>query len=162
SATRDRILTCLDSGDIQITAVPDCQAALQMLRERRIDCMVLGPRLPDLTPAAFVEEVLGETVVAQLPVVVYADGNLVHDDGSWKKLAEAFPVRQVHSPERLLDQTSFFLHRNVAKLPEAKRRLLETLHSSGQVLSGRKVLIVDDDMRNIFALSSILEEHDMS
>jgi signal transduction histidine kinase/CheY-like chemotaxis protein/HAMP domain-containing protein len=161
-ATRDRILECLDDHDVQITAVPNGSAALQMLRERRIDCMILGPQLLDLTPAAFASEILRETTVAQLPVVVYGDGHPVNDDdGGWKKLAETFPVRQVHSPERLLDQTSFFLHRNVAKLPEGKRRLLETLYTSDQVLVGRKVLIVDDDMRNIFALSSILEEREM-
>jgi HAMP domain-containing protein/signal transduction histidine kinase/DNA-binding response OmpR family regulator len=162
TATRDSILHCLDESDVQITTVPDGQAALQMLRERRIDCMIVGPRLADLKPAAFVDAILRETAVTQLPVVVYGAGNPIDDeDGGWKKLAESFPVRQVHSPERLLDQTSFFLHSNVAKLPASKRCLLESLHSSDQALTGRKVLIVDDDMRNIFALSSILEEHDM-
>ena len=70
-------------------------------------------------------------------------------------------MRRVHSPERLLDQAAFFLHRNVAKLPEGRRQLLLDLHQSDKVLAGRKVLIVDDDMRNIFALSTVLEEHDM-
>ena len=70
-------------------------------------------------------------------------------------------VRRVHSPERLLDQVCFFLHRSLAKLPEGKRALLENLHSSARVLAGKKALIVDDDMRNIFALSTVLEDHDM-
>jgi CheY-like chemotaxis protein len=157
-----RIVECLDAADIQVTSVPDGAAALQMLRERHMDCMVLNPRLPDLSPAAFAEEVQREPAIGHLPVIVYGDGQPMHDDeGGWKKLAESFTVRRVHSPERLLDQASFFLHRNVAKLPEAKRRLLENLHSSDKVLPGRKVLIVDDDMRNIFALSTVLEDHDM-
>src|SRR5262249_11462348 len=83
------------------------------------------------------------------------------EGGGWKRLAQVCPVRHIHSPERLMDQASLFLHRNVAKLPEARRRRLEDLHRSDRVLPGRKVLIVDDDMRNIFALSTVLEEHDM-
>src|SRR5207244_10179521 len=71
-------------------------------------------------------------------------------------------VRRVHSTERLLDQTAFFLHCNVAKLPQEKRQLLSDLHQSNKALAGKKVLIVDDDMRNIFALSTVLEEHDMN
>jgi CheY-like chemotaxis protein len=71
-------------------------------------------------------------------------------------------VRRVHSPERLLDQVAFFLHQDLGKLPEAQRRLLAGLHNSDEVLTGKRVLIVDDDMRNIFALSTVLEEHDMA
>jgi CheY-like chemotaxis protein len=77
-------------------------------------------------------------------------------------LEHSYVVRRVQSPERLLDQTALFLHQEVARLPEPKRRLLEGLHASCNVLPGKKVLIVDDDVRNIFALSTILEEHDMA
>src|SRR5262249_40742320 len=83
------------------------------------------------------------------------------EEGSLKRLAEVCTVRRIHSPERLLDQTAFFLHRNVAKMPEGRRKLLEDLHRSDKVLPGKKVLIVDVDMRNIFALATVLEEHDM-
>jgi CheY-like chemotaxis protein len=157
-----RIMECLDAPDIQITSVPDGQAALQMLRERRVDCMILNPDLPDLTLGAFAEDVEREPVINHLPVILYGEGTAAQDEGgAWKRLAESFTIRRVHSAERLLDQTTFFLHRNLAKLPDAKRRLLENLHSSNQVLPGKKVLVVDDDMRNIFALSTVLEEHDM-
>jgi CheY-like chemotaxis protein len=71
-------------------------------------------------------------------------------------------VRRVQSLDRLLDQSTFFLHRNVAKLPEVKRQMLLDLHQSNKILRGKKVLIVDDDMRNIFALSTVLEEHEMA
>jgi CheY-like chemotaxis protein len=159
---RDRILRCVDGDDLQVTCVPDGRSALEMLRERRVDCLVLNPELPDLGALAFAEECRREPAVGHLPMIVYGDGDVVtDDDGGWKKLAEAFTVRKVHSPERLLDQTAFFLHRDVARLPEPNRRLLEHLHSSDKVLPGKKVLIVDDDMRNIFALSTVLEEHDM-
>ena len=65
------------------------------------------------------------------------------------------------SPERLLDLTTYYLHRNFARLPESRRQMLLDLHQSNKVLAGRQVLIVDDDMRNIFALSTLLEEHEM-
>jgi CheY-like chemotaxis protein len=158
----DRIFETLGGSDTQVTSVADVPAALQMLRERRIDCIVVNPRLPGLAPA-LAGELERAPAIARLPVIVYGDGQVVHDDdGGWKKLEEVCTVRRVHSPERLLDQVALFLHREVAKLPEAKRRLLENLHSSDKVLPGKKVLIVDDDMRNIFALSTVLEEHDMT
>jgi signal transduction histidine kinase/DNA-binding response OmpR family regulator/HAMP domain-containing protein len=159
-ARRGRILECLGDDAVQIMSVSDGESALQMLRERKVDCMVLNPQLPDLTPAVFAEEAERELALSPLPVIVY--GDLAHDDdGGWKKLSEVFTLRQIHSPERLLDQATFFLHRDLARLPEAKRQQLENLHSSQKVLPGKKVLIVDDDMRNIFALSTVLEEHDM-
>jgi HAMP domain-containing protein/signal transduction histidine kinase/CheY-like chemotaxis protein len=157
----NRILGCIDAEDVQVTTVPDGAAALQMLRERRIDCVVLNPEAQDLAagltgPAAPMEPSFG-----RLPVIVYGDGQVVHDDGTWKRLGEVCTVRQVHSPERLLDQIAYFLHRPLAKIPEGKRQMLQELHQSNKVLSGKKVLIVDDDMRNIFALSTVLEEHEM-
>jgi CheY-like chemotaxis protein len=159
---REVILGYLAADDVQITAVPDGRAALQMLEERRIDCLVLDPPLPDLSLSAFAEEVLGGSAVNPLPIIVCGEHHLSsEEDSGLKKLAEAFTVRQVHSPERLLDLATLFLHRNVTKLPEATRQMLENLHSSDKVLHGKTVLIVDDDIRNIFALSSVLEEHDM-
>jgi CheY-like chemotaxis protein len=118
--------------------------------------------LPDLTPAAFAEEVQREPAITPVPVLVFGDGPTIADeDAGWKKLADVCTVRRVHSAERLLDQACFFLHRDVAKLPEVKRQVLNNLHSSDKVLPGKKVLVVDDDMRNIFALSTVLEDHDM-
>jgi CheY-like chemotaxis protein len=158
----DRILECLGGDDIQVTSVADGKSALQMLRERRIDCMIIDPRLPDLNSTAFAEEAWKEWTGDPLPVLIYAEDDPTdggHD--AWKRLADVFTVRRVHSRERLLDQAGLFLHRNLATLPEGKRRLLEDLHSSNHVLPGKKVLIVDDDMRNIFALSAVLEEYEM-
>ncbi len=80
---------------------------------------------------------------------------------SWKKLAEVCTFRRAHSPERLLDQAAFFLHRKVADFPQRARQRLVDLHQSDNVLAEKKILIVDDDIRNIFALSTVLEEHGM-
>jgi CheY-like chemotaxis protein len=159
---RDKIMRTVGADDLQITTVPDGAAALQMLRERRIDCMVLSPQLPDMTPSDLAEELEREPVVGHLPVIVYGEEVVESDeDPGWKRLAQCCSVRRVHSPERLLDHTTFFLHRDIARLPEDRREKLEGLHRSDQVLPGKKVLIVDDDIRNIFALSTVLEEHDM-
>jgi signal transduction histidine kinase/DNA-binding response OmpR family regulator len=159
---RERILECIGADDIQVTTVLGGKEALQMLRERRVDCMILDPDLSDLTPEMLAEELEREPAVGNLPVIVFGNGEFVDDhEGGWKKLGQVCTVRRVHSPERLLDQACFFLHQDVAKLSTDKRRTLETLHQSDKVLASKRVLIVDDDIRNIFALSSVLEEHDM-
>jgi HAMP domain-containing protein/signal transduction histidine kinase/CheY-like chemotaxis protein len=159
---RDAILRGIGGDDIQITTVVDARAALQMLRERRIDCMVVSPELPDLDPGDLAAQLECEVGFGLLPVIVYGDERVeLLDEGGWKRLGHVCPVRRVHSPERLLDQTAFFLHRDVGNLPEGKRQILEGLHQSAKVLPGKKVLIVDDDIRNIFALASVLEDHEM-
>jgi CheY-like chemotaxis protein len=135
---------------------------LEALRERRFDCVVLGPETPGLTPTDLADELARREQIENVPVIVYGDGaSRTEDDAGWKKLAQTCTVRRAQSPERLVDQAALFLHREVVKLPEARRQMLEDLHRSDKVLPGKKVLIVDDDMRNIFALSTVLEEHDM-
>jgi CheY-like chemotaxis protein len=156
---RTRIIETVGADDVQVTAVPDGAAALQMLSERRIDCVVLSPHSAELV-AGFAAHEGGEGLMQRLPVIVYGD-DAASDGPEWKRLAEVCTLRRAHSPDRLLDLSTFFLHRNVAKLHEDKRRQLLDLHLSNKVLAGKKVLIVDDDMRNIFALSTVLEEHDM-
>jgi CheY-like chemotaxis protein len=159
---RGRILDCFDAEDVQVTAVADAPAAVQMLRERRIDCVVLGPKAAAHADGLLADGDPGEAALGRLPVIVFGDGDVPPDgDPTWKRLSEVCTVRRVHSPERLLDLATFYLHRAVGKLPEGKRAMLLDLHQSDKILAGKKVLIVDDDMRNIFALSTVLEEHDM-
>jgi signal transduction histidine kinase/CheY-like chemotaxis protein/HAMP domain-containing protein len=159
---RERILGCIDGEDLQLECVADSAAALKVLRQQPIDCLVAGPQ-----PAEVVDELLAglpaaDAVMGRLPVLVYNEGELIHEAaGAWKRLNEVCTVRRVHSPERLLDLTTYYLHKTVAQLPESKRQMLYDLHQSDKLLAGKKVLIVDDDMRNIFALSTVLEEHDM-
>jgi HAMP domain-containing protein/signal transduction histidine kinase/DNA-binding response OmpR family regulator len=158
----ERIRDSVDVANVHVTSVSAAGAALEVIQRDAVDCLILGPDVPDLTPAVLQEQIRRPPGVGHLPVIVYGDGSAFRDEGdAWKKLAESFTVRQVYSPERLLDQAALFLHCNVAELPETKRRVLESLHRSDKVLPGRKVLIVDDDMRNIFALSTVLEEQDM-
>jgi CheY-like chemotaxis protein len=163
AAWRDKVLGLLGGPDVQITAAKNGREALQMLRERRTDCLVLHPDLPDVRPQALAEEARRGLALGRLPVVVYADGDAARlPEGELKRLSDAFTVKQAHSPERLLDQATFFLHLPVAKLVAAKRQQLEHLHQTDRMLAGKKVLIVDDDIRNIFALTSVLEWHNMA
>jgi CheY-like chemotaxis protein len=104
----------------------------------------------------------GDPAIADVPVVVFTGKELNDEElGRLKLMAKSIVLKDVQSPERLLDETALFLHRVVTDLPPEKQRMLERLHGGNEVLRGRKVLIVDDDARNIFALASILENHEM-
>jgi signal transduction histidine kinase/DNA-binding response OmpR family regulator len=151
-----------NGGDIQTTAVESGKDALELLRRQRIDCMVLGPRLPDLSLHAFVDEALREDRLHDVPVILYTPQGVDNgDDSGVAELAHAVNLKQVSSPERLLDQTALALHCPMAKLPEMRQQVLEHLRVADKALAGKKVLIVDDDIRNIFALTSLLEWHNM-
>jgi CheY-like chemotaxis protein len=162
AARRARIQECVAGSDIEVLMANDGDTALQLIRERPIDCLIVDPEAPALEPAALAEQLPHRPGISRLPVLVYAEGQAGDgDETGWRMFRDVLPVRRVYSPERLLDQTAFFLHQDLRHLTEEQRRMLISLHTSDKVLAGKKVLIVDDDMRNIFALSTVLEEHDM-
>jgi hypothetical protein len=108
------------------------------------------------------ETVKSDPAMAELPIIIYTGKELSPEEETrLKRFAETIIVKDVKSPERLLDETALFLHRVEARLPEQKRRMLERLHNADAVFAGKKVLVVDDDVRNIFSLTSVLEEHGM-
>jgi len=159
---RNHILECVVADNLQVAAVPDAGAGIRALKEQRIDCMILGGQVEELANGLSRSEFNPENSLRRVPVIVYDDEEVVHDEAAWKRLGETCsPLKRAHSPNRLLDLSSYFLHRDIARLPEAKRQVLLDLHQSDRILKGKTALIVDDDMRNIFALSSVLEEHDM-
>jgi len=126
------------------------------------DCIVLDLRLPDMTGFELLEKVHAEPALADVPVVVFTGKELTDEEQMrLKAMAKSIVLKDVQSPERLLDETALFLHRVVAGLPDEKQKMLERLHSSNEILRGRKVLVVDDDARNIFALTSLLENQEM-
>ncbi|HEY5813690.1 MAG TPA: response regulator, partial [Terrimicrobiaceae bacterium] len=103
-----------------------------------------------------------EQILRDIPIVIFTGKDLSKEEENRLRIAtKSVILKNVQSPERLLDETALFLHRVIADLPEAKQEMLRRLHQSNEVLRGRKVLIVDDDARNIFALSIVLENHDM-
>jgi HAMP domain-containing protein/signal transduction histidine kinase/CheY-like chemotaxis protein len=160
---RSRIIETVDAGDVKVLAAVDGAAAREAIAGERLDCVILNPRASDLVDELLEAGLPSRSSLGPMPVILYGDGELVQDQrGNWRRLEETCTVRRVHSSERLLDLTSLFLHRPIARLPAIKRQLLLDLHQSDKLLSGKRVLVVDDDMRNIFALSSVLEEHEMA
>jgi CheY-like chemotaxis protein/nitrogen-specific signal transduction histidine kinase len=149
--------------DIDVVTVGKGREALEAIRGQNFDCVVLDLRLPDMSGFDVLEQ-LGEIPTAsELPVVVFTGKELSpEEDARLHTLARSVVVKGVESPERLLDETALFLHRVVADLPAEKQKMLDRLHQSDEALVGRRVLIVDDDVRNIFALSSVLERRGMA
>jgi len=137
--------------------------ALKALREQQIDCAVLDLRLPDMSGFKLLEVIRDDPPLSDLPVVVFTGKELsLDEDAQLHKIARSVVVKGVESPERLLDETALFLHRVVGELPLEKQKMLERLHGSDEDLVGKTVLLVDDDARNIFALSSVLERRGMT
>jgi hypothetical protein len=162
AAERLSITQLLGHDDVDIVSVETGNGALELLRSETIDCVVLDLRLPDMSGFELLEQVRDDAALADVPVVVFTGRELSpEEDAQLQTMARSVIVKGVESPERLLDETALFLHRVVADLPVEKRMLLERLHSSDEDLVGKTVLLVDDDARNIFALSSVLERRGM-
>jgi len=157
------IMELLGHHDIDIAVADTGEAALAALRRQPFDCVVLDLRLPDMSGFEVLECIRDDAGVSDLPVVVFTGKELSpEEDIRLHTLARSVVVKGVESPERLLDETALFLHRVVADLPPEKQQMLDRLHSSDDDLVGKKVLVVDDDVRNIFALSSVLERRGMA
>jgi CheY-like chemotaxis protein len=156
-----QILELVKETGANATAVHDDRAIADILNSRPVDCIVVDPVVAEARGELLAKSLEREAALGQLPVILYGDSTLDSDGAVCKRLASAGAVRQVRSAERLFDQVVFFLHKESNKLPGSRRDSLEKLHRSDKVLPGKKVLIVDDDMRNIFALTTILEEHEM-
>jgi HAMP domain-containing protein/CheY-like chemotaxis protein/signal transduction histidine kinase len=159
---RHSIVELIGNGDVATTAVSTGEEALTTLKSGHFDCIVIDLGLPDMTGLELIEQIKQDESLAKLPIIVYTGKELTRtQEIELKRLADSIIVKDVRSPERLLDETALFLHRVQANLPQPKRQILEQLHQTDPVLTGKKALIVDDDVRNIFALTSMLEQHQM-
>jgi CheY-like chemotaxis protein len=153
----------LGHDDIEIVGATTGEEALAILRAEQIDCVVLDLRLPDISGFDVLNRIRDDEKLADLPVVVFTGRELTPELATQlQDLARTVVIKGVESPERLLDETALFLHRVIANLPAHKQQLLERLHQSDEDLRNKKVLVVDDDVRNIFALGSVLERHGMT
>jgi CheY-like chemotaxis protein len=162
AVARQSIVELIGNGDVQTTTVASGEEALARLQAEHFDCMVLDLGLPDMTGFQLITRVKSEIGLRKLPTIIYTGKQLSRkEEAELRRMAESVVIKDAGSPERLLDETALFLHRVTAKLPDGKRRMLEQLHRTDPTLTGRKVLIVDDDVRNIFALTTFLERSEM-
>ncbi len=156
------VVELLGHDDVEIATAATGTEALRELLDRPCDCCVIDLRLPDMSGFELLEKMRGEPALHEIPIVVFTGKSLTGDEERrLRSLAKSVVLKDVQSVERLFDETALFLHRRAAALPEAKRRMLDQLHNSNEVLRNRRVLVVDDDVRNIFALTTVLENLEM-
>ena len=149
--------------DVAIDTVGSGEEALGLLHEGVYDCAVIDLRLPDMSGFDLLDKIQAEPSLREVPIVVFTGKDLTaEEEKRLRKAAKSVVIKGVESPERLLDETALFLHRVIADLPLAKQRMVQSLHESNDALRDKRVLVVDDDVRNIFALSSVLERHGMA
>ncbi|MEC0172290.1 response regulator [Paenibacillus graminis] len=159
---RRSIMELIGHDDVAITAVSTGHEALEELRKQRYDCMVLDLMLDDMTGFELLDQIRDDEELNDLPIIIYTGKDLdSKEETRLRKYAESIIIKDVRSPERLLDETTLFLHRVEANLPEDKRKILQKLHNKEELFDGKKILLVDDDIRNVFALSSVLEGYHM-
>jgi CheY-like chemotaxis protein len=148
--------------DVSIETVGTGAEALELLRQGGYDCAVLDLRLPDMSGFDLLDRINDFPHLQNLPIVVFTGKELTAGENQrLKKAARSIVIKGVESPERLLDETALFLHRVIADLPPPKQQMVHRLHESDDAIKSKRVLVVDDDVRNIFALSSVLERHGM-
>ncbi len=160
---RTQLREFLPQRGVEILEAGTVKEALETLSEHKPDCIILNTALPDATPSEAVDRLIASGRIAELPVLVHGANGVSNDEaGARKRLLQSSLAREIQSPERLLDLSALFLHRRLEDLSETQRQVILSLHDGDKALSGQKVLIVDDDIRNIFALTSALEQHQMN
>jgi signal transduction histidine kinase/CheY-like chemotaxis protein/CHASE3 domain sensor protein len=159
---RQAIVELFSGGDLQVVAVGTAAEALQALGEQRFQCVITDLGLPDMSGADLIATWQRRLGKRSPPVVIYTGKPLTRtEETELRAISEAIIIKDASSPERLLDETSLFLHYPPSRLPESRQRLLERAHKDDPTLRGRSVLVVDDDVRNIFAITAGLESHHM-
>ncbi|MGU9821636.1 response regulator [Pseudomonas sp. H1D6A] len=155
---RDSIARLIGDDDIEITDVGYAQAALDLLRTNVYDCMIIDLKLPDMLGNELLKRMATEDICSFPPVIVYTGRNLTRDEeAELRKYSRSIIIKGARSPERLLDEVTLFLHKVESQLSHDRQKMLKTARSRDKVFEGRKILLVDDDVRNIFALTSALE-----
>ena len=156
------ITELLRDDDVDIVTAETGKEAIDRMTASPPDCVVLDLRLPDMSGFDVLEQIKATSTLCDVPVIVFTGRELSpEEDAQLHTMARSVVVKGVESPERLLDETALFLHRVFTDMPLDKQKMLERLHSSDENLVSQKVLLVDDDARNIFALSSVLERRGM-
>jgi len=156
---RDSIARLIGDEDIEITAVAYAQEALDLLRENIYDCMIIDLKLPDMLGNDLLKRMSTDEIRSFPPVIVYTGRNLTREEeAELLKYSRSIIIKGARSPERLLDEVTLFLHKVESQLSHERQKMLKAARSRDKVFEGRKILVVDDDVRNIFALTSALEQ----
>ncbi|HEX5342683.1 MAG TPA: response regulator [Duganella sp.] len=156
---RDSVVQLITDDDVDITAVGSGEEALALLRTTIYDCMIIDLKLPDMPGNELLQRMAAEPLAAFPPVIVYTGRNLSREEeADLNKYSRSIIIKGARSPERLLDEVTLFLHKVEAQLSSERQRMLKTVRARDRVFEGRRILLVDDDVRNIFALTSALEQ----
>lgn len=156
---RQAIVHLIQDEDIDITAVALGQEAIDLLRNNIYDCMIIDLKLPDMQGPELLQRMSTEAICCFPPVIVYTGRNLTREEeNNLLKYSRSIIIKGARSPERLLDEVTLFLHKVESQLSSERQSMLKTLRGRDRALEGRRVLLVDDDARNIFALSGALEQ----
>jgi CheY-like chemotaxis protein len=156
---RDGVVHLIEDDDIEINAVDDGAKALALLKETVYDCMIIDLKLPDMDGSELLERMTTEDICSFPPVIVYTGRNLTREEEArLNRYSRSIIIKGARSPERLLDEVTLFLHTVESRLSQERQSMLRTARNREKVFEGRKVLLVDDDVRNIFALTSALEQ----
>ena len=155
---RDSMRALLGTAGVEITLAGTAAEALARLKETTFDCMVVDLHLPDLSGYQLLEQMADADDLAFPPVIVYTGQTLTRDEEqALRKFSRSIILKGAHSPERLLDEVTLFLHQVETELPPSSQRMLKIARDREALFEGRHILIVEDDVRNVFALSSVLE-----
>ena len=156
---RESVSRLIEDVDIEITAVEFGEQALELLRSTAFDCMIIDLKLPDMDGSELLERMAKEDICSFPPVIVYTGRNLTRDEeAALLKYSRSIIIKGARSPERLLDEVTLFLHKVESDMPPERQRMLKSARSREKAFEGRKLLVVDDDVRNVFALTSALEQ----
>ncbi|MBI2770711.1 MAG: response regulator, partial [Burkholderiales bacterium] len=157
---RREFVAQIEEENLTTVVVRSAEKFLEALDENQFDCVVMEEGFGNIEPAEGKRAMAGQLEIGPLPLLLYRNTTQESGRFAWHS-DDIVTVQEAHSVPRLFDQTLLALHHNLARLPEAKRAMLSDIHQSSKPLAGKRVLIVDDDMRNIFALATVLEEHAM-
>jgi CheY-like chemotaxis protein len=153
------ICDLIGNGDVKCVSAYSGQEALGLLNKGGFECIIVDLGLPDMNGFEFLEKIKADENLKRIPVIVYTGRDLTKEESNrLNKLADTVVLKTVNSHERLLDETALFLHRVESRLPKEKQNIIRKLHKTDEVLKNKKVLVVDDDIRNIYSLTNILEE----
>ncbi|MBI9036017.1 MAG: response regulator [Bacteroidales bacterium] len=159
---RKSIRILIGEKGIKITEAVNGKQTLELIKQKHFDCMVLDLGLPDMTGFELLKQMGVEKNLLTPPVIVYTGREITREENEeLQKYAKSIIIKGVKSEDRLLDETALFLHRLVKELPVAHQNIISNLHDKNRLFRNKKVLIVDDDMRNVFALNKILKEKDI-